>query len=276
MKEQSEQRRQENLPRRRGRKGERGEGAAVTRRDCEEDDLDDKHGEPETHRAKDREPSFVRDRKRERDEDDGFPANDKRWIDVREARDNREDAMPERKRVPGMKSTVTELDDASQRERSEGHQLADAREMKQRIPTQGRGHRPERDTQRDPGESREAGHRRSWLELPFAPSCTRGTGNGDRGSERCDADRAPQRSVYHERRGESRPDKGKRPSKATGRDRQLKRRRDERPGCEQKGGRRSEPDPKPDPRRRKEPTDEIRGPDRDAERYESPTPSQGL
>ena len=73
-------------------------------------------------------------------------------VDAAEARDEREERVPEREGVAGVEAAVAELVHGAQREAAEVVELPHAGEVEEVVPTaQVPGEKPERDPEPDPG-----------------------------------------------------------------------------------------------------------------------------
>src|SRR5207237_4765774 len=148
--EEGEQPRHEQLSRdgRRQRKGCK--RATMPRRDPVQRDLRDHDPDPAPRGAKERTPRLVEEREGERRQHGRRVAPDGDRIDVREPRDQRQEPVPERKRVARMEAPVLELADVLERERAEDLELPDAGKVEERVAVE-HGYMPESDPERNPG-----------------------------------------------------------------------------------------------------------------------------
>ena len=97
-------------------------------------------------------------------------ANDRDRIDAGEPCDEREQAVPERKRVAGVQAAVAELVDRAERDRAEIVELADAAEVEERVSLWLAREVPEREAEPDPGEQHELRRRLPRCCLPEHPN----------------------------------------------------------------------------------------------------------
>ena len=137
----------------RRREVERVVGAAVPRRERDERDLAGQHREASPRRVEEGSTGLEGEQERERHEDRGLVEEHVGRVDPGEPADEREEPVPERERIPRMRSTVGELGDGVQREVVELRELPDPGEVEERVPLEGRPEAPDRD--REQGAGRE-------------------------------------------------------------------------------------------------------------------------
>ena len=188
-----------------------------------------------------------------------------RRVDAGEVRDHRQEPVPERERVARVQAAVGELVDRAQREPVEGIELANAREMEERVAGEGRRDPPERDPEQDAAAEQEQ-RPGARLELPAA----------ERERQRDDPDRGQRDEPERDRRAER---EHHRHRERDGRECERQRRRDpaqqqcprdEEAGQQHAGGREDQPQPKPEPGLRQEPRDQQAG--HDEQRHERGDP----
>ena len=159
---------------------------------------------------------------------------------ARELRDQRDEAVPERERVPGMQAAVGELRDPVERELVEVEQLPYAREVEQAVAVDRGGDDPEQHADDSAPEERPRPTR--WGGHPGgpraeAPQRHAGGRNDDEQGER-QRQRRAERERDRERAedGDERPGEGRRQATHTERSREQPAR------CEQEGSREREPE----------------------------------
>ncbi len=131
--------------------------------------------------------------------------------DAAELRDEREERVPERKRVAGVQASVAELVHGTERERAEVVELAHAREMLERVAVDDAGHVPERDPEHEPAGDDECTRRQLLGRALAAHERDR----GDRHDGEQD-ERQRKRRVHRERDGERGGKRGQRPAERRG------------------------------------------------------------
>ena len=139
--------------------------------------------------------------------------DDRGRVDVRHLRDEREPAVPERERVPGMEAAVLELVHRAERERSEVVELANPSEVEDRVamddaldpPQQSAEHRADED------DCAVGGRAVAARSPPKRERQRRGAG------AQIETEREPDRTVHRERQGERTRDERDRPRERRGR-----------------------------------------------------------
>ncbi len=121
------------LPGRRRRQRQHGIRAPVPRPEADERELGGEHGSPEQPGAENGHSSLEHEHARERREQRRLVANDLFRIEPREPRDEREEAVPEWKGIPGMQAAVLELVDGAQVQARQVDELANAGLVKQAV-----------------------------------------------------------------------------------------------------------------------------------------------
>ena len=156
------------------RERERGERAAVPRghrddRDARRGGRRRRHGAPEERPAR-----LVGHEHRERREDGRAVEDDVDGIGTRDLGDEREEAVPEGKRVAGVEPAVRELVRAAEREIAEGEELLDPGEVEEAVAADVPGNVPEEEAEhRSRGEDRGA-VRDIAVDSTRAPAAVRG------------------------------------------------------------------------------------------------------
>ena len=117
--EQGDDRRHEQLAGNRPGQLERGVRAAAAGSERDEGHLHEHRADCEPRRAEHRAAHLEGEHERERREDARLVQHDGRRVDAAELCDEREPAVPERKRVAGMQPAVLELVDRAERQRAE-------------------------------------------------------------------------------------------------------------------------------------------------------------
>ena len=180
-------------------------------RDPRQRHLRDHDGDAGPRGAEEGPPGLEKKREHERRERGRSVATHGDRVDASEPRDKREEAVPERKRVTGVKAAVLELPDVLQRERAEDLELAHPGEVEECVAIED-GHPPEGDPEADPGDE----HRR----LDPVDTARAGGRQGERQSSHSSRaqqrHRQPERAVHRERdrhrdeQGGNRPGEGRR------------------------------------------------------------------
>jgi hypothetical protein len=135
-------------PRRR-RKREQPERAARARRKRGQSERAREGRDAEPARTENDRPRLVDDQERERGEHRSLVHDDVGRVDAGHLRDEREERVPERKRVARVQPTVHELVDRVHREVVECPELADARQVEERVAGRVGQHAPEQQPHED-------------------------------------------------------------------------------------------------------------------------------
>jgi hypothetical protein len=149
--EERERGRHHQLPRSRGRQGDRRVGPAVTGREADEGDLREQDRRASPDGSEDGHAGLEDDEERHRDEHARLVQEHRGRIDAAHAPDEREQHVPEREGVAGMQSPVRELVHRPQVQVAEGVELAHAGEVEERVAVERAGHVPERDPEEHAG-----------------------------------------------------------------------------------------------------------------------------
>ena len=253
--------RDEQLPRRGRRQRERVVGAAVAR--CEPGDrhLPGEHRDPAPDRVEERTPRLEDDDERDRDEDRRLVEDDVRRVDPGQLRDEREEPMPEREGVAGMRAAVRELAHRVDRQLVERLELPHPGQVEQRVAAERRPEPPDEDGEHRPDTRNRPGNPVDGDRL--APHRER---QRDR---RCGAEhdqRQQDRRPESERREHPQEEDAERQRDRLRDGRQAQRTSDQRAGDEQAERGRGQPEREPEPLGRKQARDRQQRDRRENER----------
>ena len=150
--EQDERSRDEQLPRGRARQGERGVRAAVPGAEAEDGERGEQHRPARPGGAEERDARLPGEDAGERREQRRLVPDDRAGIDLRDPRDEREEAVPQRKGVAGVQAAVLELVDRAQVQVAERDELPHPRLVERPVSRHRPLDVPEQPAQHDPAQ----------------------------------------------------------------------------------------------------------------------------